>query len=1103
MGSELDTPAQARVAANTQADPVRNQSQNVDQMLAQVGTDADATAELIRSNPGLRDPILHALHTRFGNAYVQSVVRALGHPAKESKTAEADEIEVINADCVQEKTALAAAVTTHTSAIALGLARGTATDIRAAARAAADSVARAEGTLESSRSELDAASEDGHKLEIFKTANAGYKALDTAINTQSTVLLNALAVPGMAVSGAPTNDLSMEGAIRARGERTSAEVGHVNELSTQAQTASTYTGAARLAAADQVRADLLKMSAAERAYVIGVMKNNAVAHDILDHFVGKSAELRAAAGTRDFGNGSNASGDSAGQGAFSHGTSIPKLGPDGKPLVMPGTSIKEGKLDTSTGNLGVSAGGKGGTKAGVGGDVRADDGSVRLEGFNGDVGWKTADGVNGGKVGEVTTKVSGGYAQSTSPPSYDGVSWTLSWSVSLSAGGGRGVGGPEDTKAGVGSGADAKLAASLVKSGTTVYPDEAAARKAYEDGAFMIQGEHLASINRLPEQAEAEKLAIGESVDVQFKADLTGGVSGSGSNVNVSANVGVGGSGDVKVTKLANNKLRVTQRGVDTKQASGSVGTIGVSGGGGGGTASSTSQTFDFDLGTPEGKAAYAKFLNLGTPPAAGPGVTLVSSGKGEFSSSTVGIGLGLGPVNGSGSNTSTSGEFTETSTDGNSQRNTIVGQQTDSVKGFNPVTPDKTIRTDSLEITTDSTKDGSGNMVGGDSQFVIKTSIQAQNDAGAANGELDKVLGEPSSSGKVDGKSSGTTGKWSVEGSYTNEQMKKFQDDVVSGKITLTSHGTEATNPAATLKAKLSDPTLSDHDKKVALAEWFAARGPEASADLRTSLGPPQLNVALDGDKYLNGATNKAVFEGKRQALEDRFLDPDLHGTKVKDLLRDVQALYVEQVERRDHIANPDNYRELPVGLRHELVKQVEGNYQVVAQMRARVAARCGEENIGDPSANKQVSQKMGVVDRTRKIAQEERGKAVDARAKHTGALDANRGVSPRQELDHYYGPGGSTAVALYAVSDDQWNKAQLHMEEAQRAERDMFIEDALTEDSQKKAIAAADRSTAAYQHAALAYNACVGELHAIMKSSKDRVNWAGYDTSFYGTRD
>ena len=60
-------------------------------------------------------------------------------------------------------------------------------------------------------------------------------------------------------------------------------------------------------------------------------------------------------------------------------------------------------------------------------------------------------------------------------------------------------------------------------------------------------------------------------------------------------------------------------------------------------------------------------------------------------------------------------------------------------MKGFNPIDPSKTVRTDSLEITTDS-KAGAAQP----SQYVIKTSIQARTDAQASNTELGKVLGEP-----------------------------------------------------------------------------------------------------------------------------------------------------------------------------------------------------------------------------------------------------------------------------------------------------------------------------------------------------------------------
>lgn len=151
-----------------------------------------------------------------------------------------------------------------------------------------------------------------------------------------------------------------------------------------------------------------------------------------------------------------------------------------------------------------------------------------------------------------------------------------------------------------------------------------------------------------------------------------------------------------------------------------------------------------------------------------------------------------------------------------------------------------------------------------------------------------------------------------------------------------------------------------------------------------------------------------------------------------------------------------------------------------------------------------------MQTVNARRLAAQEARGHAVDARAKHNGALDANYGPTPRSELDHMNINSSAAAqestVKLrshYAVSDTDWTNAQAKINEASLAERDMFKEDALSKDSQDLAIKAADAAVTAYAEAVFWYESVVGELLKIVRMSGSVVNWQGYGRGYYGTID
>jgi hypothetical protein len=614
----------------------------------------------------------------------------------------------------------------------------------------------------------------------------------------------------------------------------------------------------------------------------------------------------------------------------------------------------------------------------------------------------------------------------------------------------------------------------------------------------------------LPDASQAAGMKEGETSTLGHSGDIAAGGSGSHVGVSVGAMASVGGGQDVKLTKGADGKLVVTFRDTSQKSASASIGTTGVSGSAGGGNAEAVSTTAEFDLATAEGKAAYEKWsATPSAAPVAGPGVRILSTGKGRFDSKNVGIGVGGPGVNGSASTTSTTGAFTETTADGKHSQTTVVGSSTDAAKGFNPLVPDNKTRTDSMEITT---TDGDT----ANSTYVVKSSIQGKQDASWANGELGKVMGEPSSAGQtLDGeKASGTTGKWTVEGSYTKAQMDEFMKKVAAGSIDL------KRDPGAAELKKTLESAKSEQEKQAALAKWFSQRGADAAGDLRGAIGPPSMSVTLDGDKYLSGTTGAAAFEGRRVALEDRFLDPKLEGDKIRDLLHDVQTLYVEQLERRDHIANPKNYPELPVALRHQLVQQAAARYELVRQLRMRVAGRAKEAGLGDANGNTRLNQQMGEIASERRQASSLRSHAVDRRAKHNGALSAGHD-SPRHELTRTMGVGTKKIGELYAKSDEAWKNGIERMTRAEETERKVYLEDNLGAESRAKAVKVAGAAVDDYRAAQKMFAECVSCLDVIYQQAMKyptpetpNTMWNGYagssakpgepgKTMFYGTLD
>jgi hypothetical protein len=892
-------------------------------------------------------------------------------------------------------------------------------------------------------------------------------------------------------------------ALRARANVGYGQVTGSQRLATRTTEIGAMQGKPRLVAAEEVRQILLSITPGERTYAMRAIKAVNPAPDILDYYQGNGAALRAAGGGLEVGSGGNASAEAGAQGAHS-----PAPMPlQGKAKIDPKTGT--GKLDgpkvtadPSSGAGGITHEGEVGKNkngdpyklsGGPGVDVRAADGSFRFEGAKFEGGFTTpGNPVGTPGLGEQqkksmskTAKAGVSFTQVISPPTFDGIRWSVAWTVTSGASGGGGAA----TSQGVSAGGDVKLSGALVRAGSKVFDTAEAAKAFYDAPSFILDDKALDQT--LPDAKAMTDLKEGETVSVGHNGSIaaSGTVTPSAVGPSLGAGGSVGDTVDAKVTRVGGQKIQATFRDVTTKGGSGSVGGSGMAVSAGGGTGEAVSITVEFDLATDEGKAAYnAWATSPGVAPKPGPGVRVLSRGKGSFSSTNIGLSGAATVVNGTGTNTSTTGEFTETTEDGKHNQATVVGSQTDATKGFNPVNPNQQSRTDSMEITT---TDGDT----ANATFVVKTSIQSQADAKWANAELGALAGEPSKVGTtLDGglisgeKSSGTTGKWSTEGSYTKAQIDDFLAKVAAGKIVASVKNAGA---LAALKQTLLDPKVDDKAKQRALAKWFADSGPEATSQLRDAIGPPNMNIALEGDKYLTGSAGQAQFDGKRIAFEDRLLKPDLSGDEVTTLLRDIQALYVELLEKRDHVANPVNYPELPHSMRHQIVLQVQANCALLAALRQKASAKAKDLNVGDTGGNATLNKKILDVRSARAAAAEQRSAAVDGRAKHAGALSAGRD-NPRQILMARH--AGDNIGAAYKLSDQGWQQGLDGMTAAEAAERELYTEPCLAASSQDKAIAAADKSIESYRKAGAGFKTCAAALLQIYKAVTPA---AAYDKS------
>jgi hypothetical protein len=903
-----------------------------------------------------------------------------------------------------------------------------------AATTASLGLSAAEDQAKSARDQLKPYTAEERASAEYRRALASQTQLDSAIPTQASPILLALTVPGEAGGGAAGGD-DMGAAVLARLNAVAPKMAIAFGIKHEALAAGNLKGKARLDAAQAVRQKLLGLGA-DLSYVQKVLRSATLTPDVRAFLDGNRAPLEKLAGVppapETGAGGGDASGDSTKPGAVKGSTPLKPGGVDEKLKVKGDPSIDPSKGEVSV--SGEKEAGKGKVTGGGSVDVMNDQNELKFEGAKFEAGYTWPGGAN--------VKASGGFTQTLGPPAFDGKQWIVSYSVEVSGGGGGG-----GSHKGSGAGGGATIGHGRSWAGTKVFPSLEAAKAFYENGDPSGEG-----MSSLPNVEAAKAMKSGETRTVSDNTDVGGEASLSVGGVTFGAGGSYGDVNEAKLTKKEGEKVQVTVRDVDVAGVTGSVSTPLTGFGAGTGSATSESTTVEFDLATPEGKAAFSSWQASPKTVPAGPGVRVVSRGKGQAESTS----RGASALWAGGSQTSTDGQFTETTADGKHTQTTYTGAMTDTAKDF---ALNKEGRSDSLEITKLDKEDA---------QYSIKTSISAPNDAARSHEQLAKLMGETqmTTASMKDAKASG---KWSAEGTYSKEQIQKFMDKVAKGQTTLTTHGTEAGNPAEDLTKVLADPNATEDQKHRAMVQWFSERGPEATADMRSAIGEaPKYSVTLEGDAYITGAAGQAAFDAKYKAIEDRSLDPALDKAALEKLLAEVQDLGASENNRRQMIANPARYPDLPNGLRHELCQQIMPNIQACNALRGKIASKAKKEGAEGLFPDAALAEKWAKMSDMRDKALAMRRQANDRRKKHDGVQtlgsrsarnDAGRTISSNDTLDQ--------VREFYKVADASWSSGTGQMMAAETMENVASRQTLGNAESVAKATQAVDAAKSAYMAA------------------------------------
>jgi hypothetical protein len=522
----------------------------------------------------------------------------------------------------------------------------------------------------------------------------------------------------------------------------------------------------------------------------------------------------------------------------------------------------------------------GGSSYGVKGGVEYEDGNIK-----GNVGGTFKD----ARGNSASLSVSGGVSVACSDPVQVGNQWLVSYKKSKSIGAG-GAGSSHGVGVSLGVEKD-----SFVE-GTRKFSSKEKALEFKEHAAEEIKEEKdFNTVDGLKDIPIGESRGEGgsKSGNVGGSASLEGASFGYDKTKQKTTQL------DVK--RLSENVVQVTYYEQNIGAGTFNVGGMGVTANRGSGDGEHSGITYQFDISTPEGVAAYEKYCRDREPPAQGG--TFVSKEHGVDSDDHDGMKIAL-----LGGAEWTYGTKQNTVTDDkNEKHQTVTGEMQ---YDLNPKWLDRKLSSDKefhekVDLETHVDKTG---VTGG----TISAHMSGE-DGAKTREELDKMVGvHEQDVGDVK-----PSGEWTVSAEIPKEMMK----DELMGK---------GKTPSDQARAEAKEFAESkDHwERKVQDIASYGERDPK--------LHHMKLdwNVELKGDSNFTGAAGRAhnqeLIQKFKTDLECNAGDPALAisvNTEIERLRTQRKAV--------DPASNPDQYKDLPVALRQGVVSQIDADLAQFEDLR------------------------------------------------------------------------------------------------------------------------------------------------------------------------
>ena len=589
--------------------------------------------------------------------------------------------------------------------------------------------------------------------------------------------------------------------------------------------------------------------------------------------------------------------------------------PKGDPIKVAQQNKVGGKIDAE-GNVNLLAGrdttNQRGTTKGYGGGAKIDPkGNVELEAY-----------YNIQSKGGLSFKptVSRGVKVEASDPVRVEGGWEVTYRIADTTG--VGLGGGKQFGGGTSVGVNVGATEADFKGGKRSFKTEDEAKAFRDNAAARVASEQMFTPN-LPATsvAGALQIPVGET---RTSGDISGkSIGGSVGHSGVAVNIGQSTS--------KTNEMAVKRTGPTTVEVTGSVagsktGTVGITAPALGHSYSSTNTTsfavtFEFDLSKEQGRSAFELYVRTGLPPMQTPKVIENAGSKSDNETFSI---AGLGTVVWTG----TTWKVSRETADG-SLTQVYGGAQIHEQK---PGRVGKLIGEDTLKSNASITrvvKDGEE--IGARAQFQV----------GGTSGEYNrKEFGKIFSGTKAQGDTK-PSGEWTLSAPVPKENIDNLHR--VSSKI------------------------RRSMDEREAYTELVKEGGAQMLGGQVGGGSSKSWDLELKGDANFPGEKERARLKELRKSLMARIRsNPEL----ANDIVREANTEMANLQKRRDAVADPKRYTDLPDGLRQQQLsvidmhiddmKIVRRTGQSVAMKRdphektADVAARVEQAETAKPAPKK-----------------------------------------------------------------------------------------------------------------------------------------------------